>query len=290
MSAPTRSPFADHLPEVDEDNFLLLTIIEELIKRRLPFVTNDGKFNFSSTATTGKVPTGRGGTGNQQGEAIPKDNSVTNDKIPVGANIDPAKLDQALLLALIYALVEDFLVAGANVTITPDGVGHTLTIAADPGIEGITIRNATGSVAIAGATELRFGAGTVGPDGPDGAIYHPPLIVNDDDELEYLTELLDENDDPILDENDNPIMVYTVYPLPSGGGIQKYATDVGNGVDTVVVVNHALGTADVQVQVRRVASPFEVVYPDMAITDANNVTLTFAVAPTAAQYRVVVLG
>jgi hypothetical protein len=74
------------------------------------------------------------------------------------------------------------------------------------------------------------------------------------------------------------------------GATTKFAVSVGNGALTTITVNHALNTTDVIVQVFRVASPFDVVYPDIQITDANNVTLVFAVAPTASQFRCVVIG
>jgi len=39
-----------------------------------------------------------------------------------------------------------------------------------------------------------------------------------------------------------------------------------------------------------VAAPGDLVWPDIQVTDANNVTLLFAVAPAAGQYRCVVMG
>ena len=67
-----------------------------------------------------------------------------------------------------------------------------------------------------------------------------------------------------------------------------YAADVGNGSLTAIVVNHALNTRDVIVQVRQNASPYAFIVPDIEATDANNVTLRFTTAPTAAQYRCLV--
>lgn len=68
----------------------------------------------------------------------------------------------------------------------------------------------------------------------------------------------------------------------------QYAADVGNGSLTDITVNHALNTRDVVVSVHRNSSPWDTILCDVERTDANNVTLRFAVAPTAAQYRVVV--
>lgn len=66
---------------------------------------------------------------------------------------------------------------------------------------------------------------------------------------------------------------------------QKYATSVG-GATTAAVV-HNLGTTDVVVSAYLANSQIEC---DVTITDANTVTLGFAVAPTAGSIRVVVVG
>lgn len=68
----------------------------------------------------------------------------------------------------------------------------------------------------------------------------------------------------------------------------QYAANIGDGSTTAITVTHNLGSRDVQVQVYRVASPYETVWCDVERTDTNNVLLRFAVAPTAAQYRVVI--
>jgi len=69
--------------------------------------------------------------------------------------------------------------------------------------------------------------------------------------------------------------------------VRKYSTSIGNGSLTSIAVTHNLGTQDVMVQVYRVASPYDQVEVDSERTDANTVTLKFAVAPSSNQYRVV---
>lgn len=69
--------------------------------------------------------------------------------------------------------------------------------------------------------------------------------------------------------------------------VRKFAANIGNGSSTSIAVNHALSSTDVTVSVKLVSTS-ELVYPDVVVTDANNVTLTFAVAPTTNQFRVVV--
>jgi hypothetical protein len=70
----------------------------------------------------------------------------------------------------------------------------------------------------------------------------------------------------------------------------KFAASVGDGVETVIPVVHNLGTTDVIVAVKEVAGGLAVVYPEIVITDTNTVTVTFTIAPTTNQYRVIVMG
>ena len=78
-------------------------------------------------------------------------------------------------------------------------------------------------------------------------------------------------------------------PAGPQGETTKFSADVGNGADTVIAVTHSLGTTDVVAQVFDVATG-ELVICDVARTSINVVTLTFATAPTSAQYRVTVVG
>lgn len=70
---------------------------------------------------------------------------------------------------------------------------------------------------------------------------------------------------------------------------QKYAEDIGDGATTDIAVTHNLGTTDVVVQVKEVATS-EVVLADVTITSANVVTIGFGTAPASNAYRVVVIG
>lgn len=69
----------------------------------------------------------------------------------------------------------------------------------------------------------------------------------------------------------------------------KYAADIGDGSATSIAVAHALNTEDVSVQIRDTTTK-ELVETDIVITDANNVTLSFSVAPANNAYRVVIQG
>jgi hypothetical protein len=59
---------------------------------------------------------------------------------------------------------------------------------------------------------------------------------------------------------------------------------------TSYTITHNLNTQDVVVQIYEVASPYQQVFTDVEHTSANVVTIKFASAPTAGEYRVVVIG
>jgi hypothetical protein len=67
----------------------------------------------------------------------------------------------------------------------------------------------------------------------------------------------------------------------------KYATTVGGS--TTMTVTHNLNTTDVIVQVRQVSNG-EVVETDVTVANANEVTISTAVAPAADSLRVTVIG
>ncbi|ARA99135.1 tail fiber protein [Geobacillus thermodenitrificans] len=71
---------------------------------------------------------------------------------------------------------------------------------------------------------------------------------------------------------------------------KKYAATIGDGTTTTFTITHNLNTQDVVVTVRENASPYNVVFADVQITDANNIKVLFATAPSSNQYRVVVIG
>lgn len=68
----------------------------------------------------------------------------------------------------------------------------------------------------------------------------------------------------------------------------KYATSIGDGTNTAYTVTHSFSTRDVIVRVYD-NSTFEEAQPVIVHTSTSAVTVTFAVAPTTNQYRVVVL-
>lgn len=71
--------------------------------------------------------------------------------------------------------------------------------------------------------------------------------------------------------------------------VRKFAQNIGDGSTTAIAVTHSLGTLDVEVQVYEISTG-ATVECDVVRTNTNVVTLTFAVAPTSAQYRALVQG
>lgn len=80
-----------------------------------------------------------------------------------------------------------------------------------------------------------------------------------------------------------PLKLKTLLDNRTGG----FAVNIGDGTATTFTVTHNLNTKDVVVELVEVSTG-ETVYADTARPTVNTITVTFAVAPTAAQFRVVV--
>lgn len=70
----------------------------------------------------------------------------------------------------------------------------------------------------------------------------------------------------------------------------KYSANFGDGAATQYDITHNLNTKDVLVQIYRVASPYDQVEMEVEHLTVNAVRLRSTIAPTANEYRVVVLG
>lgn len=78
--------------------------------------------------------------------------------------------------------------------------------------------------------------------------------------------------------------------LDTAIAVRKYATTIGDGTTTSIVVTHNLNTRDVNVSVIEAASSWNAIMVDWQATTVNTITVIFATAPTASQYRVLVTG
>jgi hypothetical protein len=67
---------------------------------------------------------------------------------------------------------------------------------------------------------------------------------------------------------------------------------IGNGSSTSFTITHNLGTRDVMVSVREVASPYAEVYAtlDALAATTDTVTIAFDSAPSTNQFRVTVMS
>lgn len=71
---------------------------------------------------------------------------------------------------------------------------------------------------------------------------------------------------------------------------RKLVASIGDGAATSYVVTHNLNTQDIVTGLRESASPFALVETDIEFTSANTLTIKFAVAPTAGQYSLTMVG
>jgi hypothetical protein len=119
-TAPGRADHQTHLLVQD----IVGTILDELEARLLGIVVNG---RVPATAISGQLGASQGGTGNAIGQTTPLDGSVTDAKVAVGADIDPAKLDQVLLKTVLYNFAKVMLLGSTDVTVSPADGPQTLT-------------------------------------------------------------------------------------------------------------------------------------------------------------------
>ena len=132
-------------------------------------------------------------------------------------------------------------------------------------------------VTIVGTTEASI-ISAVGADGAAGAV----LSTNGAGDLSFVTSV------PLA--NGGTGSTTAAGARSNLGATTKVSASVGNGSATSIVVTHSLNTRDLQVQLFEVASPYAQVFTDVELTTVDTLTLTFSVAPSASQYRVVIVG
>jgi hypothetical protein len=74
------------------------------------------------------------------------------------------------------------------------------------------------------------------------------------------------------------------------GRLRKVSAAFGDGAATQYTVTHNLNSADVQVEIYRTSGVQDTVLCDVDRPSVNAVRLTFAAAPSANQFRCVVIG
>jgi len=71
--------------------------------------------------------------------------------------------------------------------------------------------------------------------------------------------------------------------------VVKFSASIGDGSSTDITVTHNLGTRDLSVTVLDTTT-YDYVLPDIVYTSTNSMTLSFGVAPTVDQYRIIIVG
>jgi len=156
---------------------------------------------------------------------------------------------------------------------------------------GLTVINAgTGLENIAGTFNVKLDNTTIGLDGEGKLFVQDDSITKAKIAADVAGVGLNQNVDGSLEVklNDARLAVTASGLALVETYTKKLAVTVGDGVATVIPVTHTLGV-DVSVDVFAVADGSSVAV-DIARTSETVVTLTFASAPTAGQYRVVIIG
>ncbi len=241
-------------------------------------VTNNAQIKKNASSTDGKIPAWSGTTG---------------DTLSDGYTVETALVGAATAIPRADAVktyCDQIIVsAGAQVFKGTLGTGGTITALPTTYSVGWLYKVITAGTYAGVACEIgdsiqaivaRAGTGNVNSDWTvmqgniDGAVVGPASAVA------------------------NRVAVFngTTGKLIKDGGVtlsvfaKRYKVAFGDATNTAYVITHNLGSRDVIVTVRTTDSPYEVVYPDIAMTTTNTITLTFATAPTLNQYTITVIG
>jgi cytoskeletal protein CcmA (bactofilin family) len=117
-------------------------------------------------------------------------------------------------------------------------------------------------------------------------------VIYDDEENELLLDTVLQSSSPsyLLNANGLAVDIPTLETqLITDSFTRKAAANVGNGTNVSFALIHGFNTRDVVVNVYDNAT-YDTVEVDVVRTDADTVTVTFAEAPSASAYRVVIIG
>jgi hypothetical protein len=124
----------------------------------------------------------------------------------------------------------------------------------------------------------------------DGDIVGSDTIdVSSNDGVITVDTILKEEDSYLLTENGLAVDISSIETDVLSAYTKKVSANVGDGASTSFAIEHSLNTRDVVVNVYDNAT-YDTVETDVVRTDADNVTVSFASAPSNNAYRVVVIG
>lgn len=253
-------------------------------------VTNDAQVKKLASSTSGFVPTWNGTSGDALGAGYEVETTLAGSTTKL-ARADAIKTYVDGLLAANDAMVFKGTVGTGGTqeiaafnSLATYGAGWTYRV--------ITAGTIKGKVCEIGdmVTALvdRAGSGNVDADWTvlqtnlDGAVIGPASAVGDNFASFNSTtgKLIKDSGSKASD------FAATSHTHSSYGA--KYSADVGGS--TNITITHNLNTRDLVVTLREVASPYAVVIADIEFTTVNAINIKFAVAPSAAQFRVTVMG
>lgn len=250
-------------------------------------VTNNAQIKKSASSTNGNIATWSGTTGDALGTGYGVETTLTGGATNI-ARADAVKTYIDNLLSANDAMVyKGTLGSGGTVTALPTSysagwaykvitaatyAGHVCEI----GDLIIAVVNRTGS----GNTNADW---TVVQSNLDGAVTGPSSSTNGNFPLfDGVTGKLIQN------STYSPASFAAVGHDHIGTYTRKYTTSLG--ASTSQVITHNLNTRDLAVTIRETGSSYSQVYTDIDFTSVNTLTVKFAVAPTAGQYTITVIG
>jgi hypothetical protein len=152
------------------------------------------------------------------------------------------------------------------------------------GFAGLAIRNYDGvndgAIVIDSNGIMRIGDVTIETNGSLTDVSTQPVLTREE------AAGLDDGDVLIWDDTNSRAVGSTLQAL---GGVLKYTATIGNASATSIVVNHGLGTEDIQVTLFEVSTK-SIVYADVTATNATHATIGFAEAPGTNAIKVVIIG
>ena len=252
-------------------------------------LTNNKQIKANETSQNGNIPTWSGTGGDALGAGYTVETTLTGATTAI-ARADAVKTYIDSLLAAADAMVyKGVLDASANPNYPAADAGHTYKISAAGkvgGASGVAVE--VGDMIVcttdgtAAGTQASVGANwNVLQANIDGAVIGPASAVNTN------LAMFDGATGKLIKDSGKKVSDFAP-ASHTHAYTAKYSANVT--ASATQTITHNLNTEDVVVTIREAAGDKAVVYADVKITGANTISISFATAPTAGQYRVVVVG